>query len=54
MTTLTPDRSEMIRKFGLDKQNVGTLGRLLAIGNIDQAEEGPDVRMIARVRIVPD
>jgi PQQ system protein len=54
LTTLTPDRSELIREFGLDKQNVGTLGRLLATGNIAQAEEGPDGRMTARVRIVPD
>ena len=54
MATLTPDRSEMIRRFGLDKQNDATLGRLLATGNIAQAEEGPDGRMSAVVRIVPD
>jgi len=41
LATLTPDRSEMIRRFGLDKQNDATLGRLLTTGNIAQAEEGP-------------
>ncbi|MCW2763894.1 MAG: hypothetical protein JWR85_4095 [Marmoricola sp.] len=54
MATLTPDRSEMIRKFGLDKQNDATLGRVLATGNIAQAEEGTDGHMRAVVRIVPD
>ena len=54
MATLTPDRSELVRQFGLDKQNVGMLGRLLATGNIARAEEGPDGRMTAEVHIVPD
>jgi PQQ system protein len=54
VATLTPDRSELLRQFGLDKQNVGMLGRLLATGNIAQAEEGPDGRMSAEIHIVPD
>jgi PQQ system protein len=54
LTTLTPDRSEQLRQFGLDKQNEGMLGRLLATGNIAQAEEGPDGRMRAEIHIVPD
>jgi PQQ system protein len=39
---------------GLDKQNGATLGRLLARGGLGRAEEGPDGRMRARVRIPPD
>ena len=39
---------------GLAKQNGATIGRLLANGNIARAEEGPDGRMRARIRIPPD
>ena len=39
---------------GLAKQNGATIGRLLANGNIGRAEEGPDGRMRARIRIPPD
>jgi PQQ system protein len=39
---------------GLRKQNGATLGRLLANGNFGRAEEGPDGRMHARIRIPPD
>jgi PQQ system protein len=39
---------------GLAKQNGAALGRLLANGNIGRAEEGPDGRMRARIRIQPD
>ncbi len=38
----------------LGKQNGATIGRLLATGNVGHAEEGPDGRMHARVRIPPD
>lgn len=38
----------------LGKQNGATLGRLLASGNVGHAEEGPDGRMRARVRIPLD
>lgn len=38
----------------LGKQNGATIGRLLATGNVGYAEEGPDGRMHARVRIPPD
>ncbi|HTX81819.1 MAG TPA: MSMEG_3727 family PQQ-associated protein [Streptosporangiaceae bacterium] len=38
----------------LGKQNGATIGRLLATGNVGYAEEGPDGRMNARVRIPPD
>ena len=54
MATLTPDRSSALSELGLDKQNQGTIGRLLATGNIGHAEEGDDGRMHARIRIVPD
>ena len=43
---------EQLRELG--KQNGATIGRLLATGNVGQAEEGPDGRMHARVRIPPD
>jgi PQQ system protein len=38
----------------LGKQNGATIGRLLATGNVGYAEEDPDGRMHARVRIPPD
>lgn len=39
---------------GLRKQNGATIGRLLANGNVGRAEEAPDGRMRARIRIQPD
>jgi PQQ system protein len=39
---------------GLAKQNGATIGRLLATGKVGRAEEGPDGRMRARIRIPPD
>ena len=39
---------------GLDRQNGATLGRLLGRGPIGHANEEPDGRMRARVRIPPD
>ncbi|HLI36043.1 MAG TPA: MSMEG_3727 family PQQ-associated protein [Streptosporangiaceae bacterium] len=39
---------------GLRRQNGATIGRLLANGNLGRAEEGPDGRMHATVRIQPD
>jgi PQQ system protein len=39
---------------GLAKQNGATIGRLLANGNIGRAEEDPDGRMRARIRIPLD
>ncbi|MBV9094769.1 MAG: copper oxidase [Streptosporangiaceae bacterium] len=38
----------------LGKQNGATLGRLLGNGNLGRAEEGPDGRMHATIRIQPD
>ena len=38
----------------LDKQNGATLGRILGRGNVGQAEEGPDGKMPATVRIPED
>jgi PQQ system protein len=46
--------SRMVSELGLDKQNKATLGRLVTHGNLGQAEEGPDGRMRAEVRIPPD
>lgn len=54
MATVTPDRSTALSEAGLDKQNQATLGRLLTTGNIGYAEEGPDGRMRASIRVVPD
>jgi PQQ system protein len=39
---------------GLDRQNGVTLGHILGRGPVGQAEEGPDGRMHATVRIPPD
>ena len=36
---------------GLQKQNGTTLGRILGRGNVGHAEEGPDGKMRATVRI---
>jgi PQQ system protein len=54
MATPTGERSAMLSKLGLDRQNGATLGRLLANGNVAQAEEGPDGRMRATIKIKPD
>ena len=54
MTSTADERSAALSELGLDRQNKGTLGRLLATGNIGQAEAGADGRMRARVRIPPD
>jgi PQQ system protein len=54
MATAKEDRSAVLREFGLDKQNGGTIGRLLANGNIAQADEGLDGRMTAEIRIRQD
>jgi PQQ system protein len=39
---------------GLDKQNGATLGRILGRGRVGTAEEGPDGKMRATVRILED
>jgi PQQ system protein len=38
----------------LDRQNGATLGRIIGRGSIGHAQEGPDGRMQATVRIPPD
>jgi PQQ system protein len=54
MTSTADERSAALSDIGLDRQNGATLGRLLANGNIARAEEGPDGRMRATIRIKPD
>jgi PQQ system protein len=54
MTSTADERSAALSDIGLDRQNGATLGRLLANGNITRAEEGPDGRMRATIRIKPD
>jgi PQQ system protein len=54
MTSTAEDRSSLLSKLGLDKQNHASLGRLLATGNIGQAVERSDGRMRATLRINPD
>jgi PQQ system protein len=54
MATPAGERSAVLSEIGLDRQNGATLGRLLANGNIARAEEGPDGRMRATIRIKPD
>lgn len=46
--------SGWVSALGLDRQNKGTLGRLVTLGGLGHAEEGPDGRLHARVRIPPD
>jgi PQQ system protein len=54
MATLTPDRASLFSELGLDTQNKAGLGRIIANGPIATAEEGPDGRMRAQIRIPPD
>jgi PQQ system protein len=48
------DVSAAISKLGLDRQNSAALGRLLTHGRLAHAEELPDGRMRAQMRIPPD
>jgi len=43
-----------VSELGLDKQNKATIGRLLAHGNVADAEEDADGRMRAQIRIPKD
>lgn len=54
MTSTAQERSDLLSKLGLDGQNKGTLGRILATGSIGQATERADGRMQATIRIKPD
>lgn len=53
MTTMQ-ERTDLLNKIGLDAQNKAGLGAVLGTGRIGQAEEGPDGRMRATIRIHPD
>ncbi len=47
--------SAAVKELGLDKPNRATIGRLITHGGgLKHAEEGPDGRMSAQVRIPPD
>jgi PQQ system protein len=52
--TTAQERSDLLSRLGLDVQNKAALGRVLGIGNIGEATEGPDGRMQATIRINPD
>ena len=54
MTTTEGDRSAELHAAGLDGQNKVSLGRTLGTGNIGYADEGPDGKMTATVRIKDD
>ncbi len=54
MAATEDELSGVVNELGLDKQNRAALGRLLPHGGLAQAEEGPDGRMRAQVRIPPD
>lgn len=57
MTTAKQEQSlsEVVSELGLDKQNKATIGRLLTLGGgLAHAEEGPDGRMRAQIRIPED
>lgn len=53
MATPTEEQSA-VRELGLDRQNSAALGRLLGRGSLARAEEGPDGRMRAKLRIPVD
>src|SRR4051794_41762974 len=46
--------SKVVDVQGLDHQNGAMLGRMLGRGTVGQAEEGPDGKMTATVRIPED
>ncbi len=51
----TEELSAAVKELGLDKPNNATIGRLITHGGgLGHAEEGPDGRMSAQVRIPPD
>jgi PQQ system protein len=54
MTTTPANRTTQLTEAGLDVQNKVALGRLPGTGTIGYAEEGPDGRMSATVRIPED
>src|ERR1700750_474106 len=54
MTTASEQRATTLSDIGLDTQNKATIGRVLGRGKIEQAREGPDGRMSATIRILPD
>lgn len=54
MATPTEERSAVLREVGLDRQNKAVLGRLLGTGSLGHAEEKPDGRMRAKLRIPLD
>ena len=54
MTTTSDDRAAGLAEAGLDRQNKTALGRLLGSGSIGYAEEGPDGKMTATIRIPED
>lgn len=54
MTATSDDRSATLAEAGLDGQNKTTLGRVLGTTNIGYAQEGPDGKMTATVRIPED
>ena len=54
MTTQSEQRATTLSDIGLDTQNKATIGRVLGTGKIERAQEGPDGRMSATIRIGPD
>jgi PQQ system protein len=51
---LSQAQSSVTDDLGLDQQNGATLGRMLGRGTVGHAEEGPDGKMRAKVRIPED
>ena len=54
MATQSEQRSTTLSDIGLDTQNKATIGRVLGTGKIERAQEDPDGRMSATIRIGPD
>jgi PQQ system protein len=46
--------SDIAVEAALEKQNATTIGRLIGRGSVGQAEEGPDGKMTASIRIPED
>src|SRR6201992_3068565 len=54
MATPTEQQSVTLSDVALNTQTKATIGRVLGTGKIEQAAEGPDGRMSATIRILPD
>ena len=52
--TTAQERTDLLSKLGLDRQNKAALGQVLGTGRIGEATEKADGKMEATIRIRPD